>query len=244
MEGEFYEAMDRYWIPFTQSAFESGDLQGRVVSCVSGSAKVYVARVFWGSRLDEFGRDGFVSHVVEVPREAFARGLQFSAVERSLDVFWQGHEKRHKENRSVPSVPLGTIPEFELEWSDSDPRDTERLRQLVPKKEQVERIVGAFSGKETPKAMILLEGDYHDRVALTYAFASLLIDSGASHFKATSECPQVGILDWYANVVVSSHLPSLSATSGWMVMKPRSGDGRNPAIDIGKAKAKLDDVYR
>lgn len=244
MESEFYEALDRYWVPFTQSAFERGDLEARVVACVSGTGKVYVARVFWGSRLDEFGRDGFVSHTIALPREAFQQGLRFSAIERGFQSYWEGQERRHKENRDVPSVPIGNIPEFELEWSQGDASDVGRLRQLVPKREQVDKIVGAFSGKETPKALVLLEGDFHDRIAVTYAFASLLIDSGAANFRATSECPQIGILDWYANIVVSSHLPSLSASSGWLVVKPRASVGKFPAIDAGTVKGKLDELYR
>jgi len=244
VEGEFYEAVDRYWVPFTQSAFENGDLEGRVVSSVSGSGKVYLSRVFWGSRLDEFGRDGFVSHVVAVPRDAFLNGLQFSAIERAFATFWQENEKRHKQNHEIPTVPIGSIPEFELEWSDSDARDIGRLRQLVPRKDQVEKIVGAFAGKETPKALILLDGDYHDRIAMTYAFANMLINSGATGFRATSECPQVGILDWYANLVVSSYLPSLSATSGWLVMKPRVSEGKLGPFDAQKMGRTLEDVYR
>ena len=79
---------------------------------------------------------------------------------------------------------------------------------------------------------------------MTYAFASFLINHGAANFKATSECPQIGILDWYANVVVSSYLPSLSASSGWLVIKPRASVGKYPAIDAGTAKGNLDELYR
>jgi hypothetical protein len=215
-----------------------------VVACVSETAKVYVARVFWGSRLDEFGRDGFVSHAIAVPREAFRRGLHFSAIERALEAYWRAQERKHQENREVPSVPIGSIPEFELEWSDGDESDIGRLRQLVPKREQVDKIVAAFSGKAIPKALILLEGDFHDRIAATYAFASVLIDSGAANFRATSECPQIGILDWYANIVVSSHLPSLGPSSGWLVINPKARVGKFPAIDAGTAKGKLDELYR
>ena len=86
---------------------------------------------FGALRLDEFARDGFVSHAIAVPREAFQQGLQFSAIERGLEAYWQEQERKHKENREVPSVPIGSVPEFELEWSDADASDVGRLRQLV-----------------------------------------------------------------------------------------------------------------
>lgn len=180
VESAFTTAHKEILCPYDELLFSNLQIEARVVTQSSGSGPVYLSRISKRQRLDDLGRDGIVSTIVQVPSELLSSGqLAFKEVESVL----------LSSEREKPGVPIGQIPKLRVpvRMGNNDP-DTAVMGTIFPQ-ESANRLLSILAESDDSKAFVLFKTGSNDRNDLCLALGKFLHLAKQESFTITSDCP-------------------------------------------------------
>jgi len=233
--GSFSEAFKKWFSPYDENTVRLKPHEAKIAVVRTVTGRLYIARVFYGLgyKLDEYKREGVVSHIAEIPVELLKHRIPLTLVETSMA-------------RYIAEKGIG-LKEVEPIVLDVEPRDVDEdiefLRQVVDR-EKARKILEGVS-KPTPKVLVLFKRSINDRARLAYGLAKLYEEYGLREYMILTENPIEHILIIFNNVtLVLDKTPPLKPADAWTIVNLKVGEERGTAKDIESVLSKIYDERR
>jgi len=232
---DYKELCRGFFVPIDPSFLKDFTHEARMILSAPNMGYIYFSRIFKGTKLDDKGRSGILSHTVAVPTNFMKEGLSYYALESALTDF----EKNN-------GIPNGEMPALNVEWddeSDSDPDTADMQRRIS--KESLKKVIEVLQKGNSRIFLIHKASTFRERIELSYAISKTVdIKLQVKPLTIVTEPPLPLILDSVADIIISPRMISLKANKGWAVIKPfKEGVQEHTPIDKRKIDNLLDEIF-
>lgn len=231
---DYKELCRGFFVPIDPSFLKDFTHEARMIISAPNMGSIYFSRIFKGTKLDDKGRSGILSHTVIVPLDFMKNGLSYHILEDALQEF-------EKSN----GILEGKMPALNIEWDESGPDlDTAEMQRRISK-ESLKKVIEVLQKGNHRIFLIHKASTFRERIELAYAISKTVdIKLQVKPLTIVTEPPLPLILDSVADIIISPRMISLKANKGWAVIKPfKEGVQEHAPVDKKKIDNVLDDIF-